>query len=127
MANKSHAIFLKPFLKDRNFKIIGNMAVRKLPNNNIAKITLTDFGHADHYTQLLVKIVNVNDGLIEKQGFQFQEHMEIELNQSNPSAATCASNGLHVWNDMEWYINKPTKLSEKTYLDMIEEYVGLFE
>lgn len=117
---------LKSLLSNTKFDVFNNAGFLKLNETTTAKVTLEISGVCDHYTRLLVKIINKNEGVVDDNSFLFKDLThDISLHQNSDS-----TRNLYIWShrdSIEWYIDKPTKKSVDKMNSEINHYLSFFE
>ena len=105
---------------------IGNVGIKRLTGDRIAKISLNDFAYAHHYTGVLVVIINTHSGEIDRQTFKFDQHLGLRADNRADKRLDWPTNGVcfYATDQFEWYIARPK--STLTFCDEVENYIRVF-
>jgi chorismate synthase len=98
----------------------GRDAVMGLPNGNVARVSLETDGTSCKYEKLVVRIVSLRVGEVDRKEFRFNEYLS-----TRSDSRSDYSNGFHVWmnrGDLGWYIATPSRIREEL-LSEVEDYV----
>ena len=101
----------------------GNSLIGRLTPDTVAKISFITTGCADHYTSVLIKVINPRSGEVDRQTIKFGDAFNCSR-EKNP----------YIWtpydDDPHWYIVKPSQknyeqinLAAQQYLEMFSEPV----
>lgn len=98
----------------------GRDATMDLPNGRVARVSLSVEDIHGKYEKLVVRIVNLMSGEVDRKEFPFQEYLS-----SRSDSRTDYRGGFYVSNsggDLGWYIAQPGKVKAEL-LSEVEEYI----
>ena len=102
-----------------DIRCTGNALIGRLTSDTIAKISFITTGHADHYTSVLIKVINPRSGEVDKQTIKFGDAFNCPR-EKNP----------YIWapssDKTDWYMFKPSKQNYEAINRAAQQYLEMF-
>lgn len=97
----------------------------KIDSDRLAKISLDDNGHKDHYSRFVVEIIDINKGRIDSKSFKFSDYLPAnERSDKRTSDYNGPFEGFDGSRGLEWYIAVPK--TTKPLCNTIANWINLF-
>jgi hypothetical protein len=93
--------------------------------NRLARIEVREFGFADHFAGLDVRILNRETGLIDEKRFMFEDWLDERSDNRKDHRQPPV-----IWKhsgEFDWYIAVPTKEALGRLMDAVHVYISMFE
>lgn len=93
-----------------------------MSDRRLARIEVSDLGHSDHYSSLLVKIVHTATGTIDAKTFRFVDY----LDEREDDRDDLPNVQPHIWTQggrFEWYIAVPTAAAVGRLMAAVLAYI----
>jgi len=103
-------------------KFVGGACVCRLTDDTSVKLSFSECGYADHYSALLIELMNIHNGRIDEQLIKFADIWgKQKLNNDFISPYAWTYRG-----ETEWYCSPPNDKQYKLLSGMIDEYLSCF-
>jgi hypothetical protein len=125
---KNKLEMLKNILDGRvgpSVKFIGNKAILKMKNGNIAEITLATAGTTGRYPRLLATIMNKDEGEVTNNSFDFEQYLGANADRGEGARR---QEKLYIWEnrgELDWYIARPTNIVP--LVNAINDFIEIYE
>jgi hypothetical protein len=97
------------------------MVIGTLSPTIVVKISFHNFGYADHYSGLLVQIINKTHGVIDTQSFHFGHILSHQVDGVKKSPHLWENNGKVAWSN-----SGITDKERNTVMELIQKYMSLY-